>query len=236
MNSNLSKTTNVRPEDLNYDSYTTEKYDRDIINSIPFHRELHKEIVDYLKKNFKSNQKYEMIDLGTGTGITARIMQDVLPSARFDLVDFSEQMMSGARQRFGDVANYLLGDYATMDFTKKYDAVVAVIGVHHQTHTGKRELFKKIYSMLKPGGTFIFGDLVTYRNPQEAALKNAQHFHHLVEHAEDEQTLKEWAHHHQFLNQLAPVEDQIEWLQAAGFMVEQKMLKFNTALLIAKKP
>lgn len=34
-------TTNVKPSDLNYDKYSTDKYDMDIINSIPYHKELH---------------------------------------------------------------------------------------------------------------------------------------------------------------------------------------------------
>lgn len=53
----------------------------------------------------------------------------------------------------------------------------------------------------------------------------------LVEHATDEKTLTEWAHHHMFLNDLAPIEHQIEWLSKVGFKVQKDFLKMNTALL-----
>ena len=76
---------------------------------------------------------------------------------------------------------------------------------------------------------------MTYKNPKKAALNQALHFHHLVEKSTDKKTLEEWAHHHYNLNDLAPVEDQIEWLKNIGFKVYLKMLSFNTALIIAKK-
>jgi len=122
-----------------------------------------------------------------------------------------------------------------LKFDKKYDIIVSVIGIHHQNHRGKQLLFKKIYSSLKPGGTFIFGDLVTYKNTKIAAINQALHFHHLVEKSVDKKTLKDWAYHHYFLNNLAPVEDQIDWLKTVGFKVKQEMLKMNTTLLICKK-
>ena len=81
----------------------------------------------------------------------------------------------------------------------------------------------------------MFGDLVTYKNKYQAALNNAKHYKHLVDKSTDEKTLSEWAYHHQFLNDLSPIEDQIDWLEKIGFKVDKKFLQFNTALLICKK-
>jgi len=229
------KTTNVKASDLNYDHYSTEKYDQDIVNSIPYHRELHKDIIAYVKKNYDSAKKYSILDLGVGTGITSKMIQDKLPQAEFDLVDFSRKMLSGAKKRFGKSANYIFGDFSKIKFTKKYDIIVSVIGIHHQNHKGKQSLFKKIYSLLKPGGVFIFGDLVTHKNPRKASLNQALHFHHLVEKSTDKKTLEEWAYHHYDLNDLAPIEDQIEWMKKIGFKIKIEMLQMNTALLICKK-
>lgn len=228
--------TNVKPSELNYDAYTTDIYDRDIVNVIPFHRELHEHIADFVKSNFDPTRVYEILDLGTGTGITARVIQDLLPHAKIDAVDFSEQMIAGAQKKLGDKnIRYIIGDYSEMVFDKQYDMVISVVGIHHQDNDGKQKLFKKIYSFLKSGGTFIFGDLVTYTDKKEAARNNALHFHHLVERATDEKMLAEWAYHHTFLNDCSMIEDQIVWLKNAGFVVETKMKKFNTALIIAQK-
>ena len=47
--------TNVKASQLNYDKYSDDKYDLDIINSIPFHKEIHQGIIDFVKKNFSNN-------------------------------------------------------------------------------------------------------------------------------------------------------------------------------------
>lgn len=228
--------TNVKPSELNYDKYTSSRYDRDIINAIPYHKELHEHIVRALRKKFYRQKEYRVLDLGVGTGITAQIVRRVLPNARLDMVDFSRQMLAGARKRLGTKnTKYLLGDYMKMKFPWQYDLVIAVIGVHHQDTAGKKWLFKKIYSLLKPGGIFIFGDLVTYKNPRTAARNNALHYHHLVEHTASERSLTEWAHHHMFLNDLAPIENQMLWLSRVGFKVKKDFCKMNTALLICER-
>ena len=232
----IAKTTNVTSSSLNYDRYSMTKYDRDIVNSIPFHEELHRHIQEYVKKHYKKDGTYSVIDLGAGTGLTSAIVREVLPNAKFDLVDFSKQMLAGAKKKLGTKnVNYILKDYANLPAKSDYHIAIAVIGVHHQTHEGKRKLFKKIYRLLKPGGVFFFGDLMTHRDKVKAAHAQALHFHHLVQKSTDQKTLAEWAHHHLFLNNLAPIEDQIEWLKDAGFTVKPVLLKWNTALLICKK-
>ncbi|MDP2736871.1 MAG: class I SAM-dependent methyltransferase [bacterium] len=229
------QTTNVKVADLNYDYYSMNKYDCDIVNSIPFYKELHEKIISYVRKNYGNDKNYAILDLGVGTGITSKLIQTELPKAEFDLNDFSEKMLSGAKKKFGKTANYILGDYSKIKFNKKYDIIVSVIGIHHQNNKGKQLLFKKIYSLLRPDGIFIFGDLITYKDQKKAALNQALHFHHLVEKSTDRKTLEEWAHHHYVLNDLAPIEDQIEWLKKVGFKVKLEMLKINTALLICRK-
>jgi len=234
--------TNVRPQQLNYDKYASSKYDRDIVNSIPFHKELHKEIMKFVEKKFSKYQEYQVLDLGVGTGLTSKLMQDRLPNAQLEVVDFSRNMLAGAKKRLGTKnVHYRCVDYAKHLFPKShYDLVLSVIGLHHQNkkdnHTGTKKMFKKIFNMLKPGGVFILGDLVTYKDNGVAALNNAKHFAHLVKKSTDEKTLKEWVHHHMYLNHLAPIEDQITWLKALGFVVTKAFLKLNTGLLICKKP
>ena len=49
------KTTNVNPNDLNYDHYAMEKYDADILRVIPGHEDLHKEIEKVVKEYSKNH-------------------------------------------------------------------------------------------------------------------------------------------------------------------------------------
>ena len=229
-------TTNVKPWQLNYDRYSQQKYDRDIVAAIPYHREIHEKIGKFILSHFSPKKTYRVLDLGVGTGITSKLIQDLLPRISLDVIDFSSHMLKGAQKKLGHKnVTYIRGDYATKQFSHGYDMVVSVIGLHHQNDLGKKRLFKKIFAALKPCGYFIFGDLVTYANPRQAARNNARHYHHLVKHARNEKTLTEWAYHHMFLNDIATIEDQTKWLTDAGFKVRKEFLKMNTALLCCLK-
>ncbi len=227
--------TNVKPQDLNYDHYSNDVYDRDIQAIIPGHRELHQHIKAIVKKFGK--ERISILELGTGTGLTAECILKVIPNAKYLGIDFSRTMLNGAKRRLKKYnAAFVLGDYAKVTFPKKVGLVISVIGIHHQTNDGKRKLFKKIHQALNPNGIFLFGDLVTFRNPKEVALNDAKHYAHLVRNARDEQCLKDWAHHHKFLNIPAPLEDLIAWLEKAGFRdIKVAYRKYNTALIYAKK-
>ena len=66
------KTTNIQSV-VNYDRYSADKYDRDIINAIPHHKELHEEMVNMLKI-ILIETKICSFDLG-GHGITNEIIK-----------------------------------------------------------------------------------------------------------------------------------------------------------------
>jgi len=227
--------TNVKAKELNYDRYETEKYDEDIVRSIPGHVELHKKI-DRLMSKFRYPK--QILELGVGTGLTALRVLRKFPKTKYFAVDFSKNMLNGAKIRLSDYqVKYLLGDFAKIKLPHNNDMVISVIGIHHQeTDEDKKELFQKIFNSMKSGGTFIFGDLVTYRNKGLAAKNDALHYHYLVEHSKDKKSLKEWEYHHRNLNKLSPVEDQIDWLKEAGFSkVRLLFQKYNTSLIIAIK-
>lgn len=232
-----SPTTNVQPEDLNYDAYETDVYDEDIIRSIPGHGDLHLSLNAQIAAANETTPMHSILELGIGTGLTTAEMLKVMPHASIVGIDFSKQMLDGAKRRLSDYdVTCIEADYSTYTLNSLYDAVVSVIGIHHQNDEGKKALFKKIYNGLGPHGTFYFGDLFTYRDKEKAALMDAKHYHHLVEQARNEESLSEWAHHHKYLNLLAPVEDQVDWLKKAGFSdVEHVFEHMNTGLIIAKK-
>lgn len=233
----MLQTTNVKPGDLNYDHYDMQIYDEDIRRSIPGHDELHKKIEAMVKSYAHKHEVKKILDLGTGTGITLEKMLRFVPKAYFVAIDFSAQMLVGARKHLAFYkGEYILADYSEISLGTDFDIVVSVIGMHHQTHEGKHKMFQKIFDSLNPGGVFIFGDLMTYHDPQKAALNDAYHYHHLVEKARNKKALQEWAYHHKFLNQLAPVEDQVSWLHAVGFtQVNVEFTLWNTVLVVGYK-
>lgn len=233
----ISDTTNVSPWDLNYDHYSPEQYDRDIINSIPFHAELHEKILDFLKQNWNQDDTQRVLDLGAGTGLTSSAIKKTFPGVELTVNDFSKTMLAGARKKLGEIkVKYILGDYAEIDWGTNYDLIITVIGLHHQSSKGAQSLVKKAFSSLNSGGFLIIGDLMTVADKSQAALDNARHYHHLVSRAMDEKTLCEWAYHHQFLNDLKTLEDHRKWLRDGGFEIACEWGQWNTKLLIAQKP
>jgi len=230
--------TNVIPVELNYDE-TSEAYDSEISLSIPGHTELHNCIKAVMGEKYFGLQPH-VVELGIGTGITAEAVLQSAPRSRYRGIDFSKNMMGVAKKRLKDYnVNFVLGDYSLISLgeEEKNDFVVSVIGIHHQeSNYAKKKLFYRVGQSLKKGGAFIFGDLVTYRDQREAAFNDALHYHHLVTHMTNERALKEWAYHHKFLNKLAPLEDQVQWLKEVGFRkVDVVYQKFNTALIYAVK-
>ncbi len=227
--------TNVNPEELNYDHYETEKYDDDIVRSIPGHEELHRHI-DQLVESLP--EQLGILELGVGTGLTAERILKRRPHAEYTAVDFSEQMLAGARRRLAQYnVTFVNGDYSLVKLSEDNDLVVSVVGIHHQeTDEDKKRLFQRIYESSDEGGAFIFGDLVTYRNPIKAWWNQFRHFRYLKRNARDEESYREWKDHHKRLNRLAPLKSQVKWLEGVGFsQVDVVYRKFNTALVYAKK-
>lgn len=224
------------PTDLNYHYYGKNRYDKDIVSAIPFHREIHESILKELRRRFRPDQAIRVLELGVGTGLTASLIRSAFPNAEFEVVDFSSTMLAHAKKRLGTKnITYRLGDFSKIRFHRPCDVVVAVIGIHHLSHSGKRHLFQKITRLLKPGGIFLFGDLMTCADEKNAAENSARHYHHLVEHAVTRTVLRDWAHHHLFLNNLATVESQEKWLRDIGCTVKRLFSQWNTVLLLATK-
>ena len=227
----------ITPDQLNYNHYPSEAYDTDVQTAvIPGHKELHDCIAAIVQKEFEG-KKPRVLELGPGTGLTSLRVFESAHVSEYVSIDFSEHMLDGAQKRLqGYNPTFILADYSEIQFQGKFDLVVSAISIHHQTNEGKRDLFHKIIDALSLGGIFLLGDLVTYRDPYEAALNEAYQHAHLVANARDEQALKEWSHHYKFVNILAPLEDQVEWLSSAGFKeIKVPFRKYNTALIYARK-
>lgn len=227
--------TNVKAWELNYDKYSKSRYDRDIVNVIPGHKELHKKLVNYVSKKIRKKDP-KIIDLGIGTGLTTIALTAKYPAARIIGYDFSRNMLDNASKRLKDFDfKPIRKNYAKTNFEKKVDIFVTVIGFHHQSNKEKLSILKKAYNSLNKGGIFLLGDLVTFDNKQKAAYNDAMHFHYLVEKASSKKALEEWAFHHKFLNDLITLEEQIKIMKKAGFKTKILFEKYNTILIAGEK-
>ena len=133
-----------------------------------------------------------MLELGIGTGETARRIRAMHPKARLTAIDSSAEMLEHARSEFpeADVRQSRLEDALPEG---PFDVVYSTLAIHHLDGEGKRELFGRVAKTLRPGGVFVLADVIVPENP------------------EDQQTPIDGEY-----DRPDRLDDQLEWLREAG--------------------
>jgi len=95
----------------------------------------------------------KVLDLGCGAGIPAtKILTQYYKVVG---IDISEKQIQLARKNIPG-AKFIKADMLEIDFPDNFfDAVVSLYAIIHIPRQHHRELFKKIWRMLKPGGYFL---------------------------------------------------------------------------------
>ncbi|MGH2949372.1 MAG: class I SAM-dependent methyltransferase [Solirubrobacteraceae bacterium] len=108
-----------------------------------------------------------ILELGVGTGETARRVLARSPGAELVGVDASEEMLARARERLpgADLRVARLEDPLPPG---PFDLVVSVLAVHHLRGPAKADLFRRVAAILAPGGRFVLGDVVVPDDPADA--------------------------------------------------------------------
>jgi len=101
----------------------------------------------------------EILELGIGTGETARRVLAVHPGARLTAVDSSPEMLERAREGFPN-ADLELGRLEDPLPQGPFDLVVSALAVHHLDGAGKRDLFRRVAGALRHGGRFVLADVI----------------------------------------------------------------------------
>jgi tRNA (cmo5U34)-methyltransferase len=100
-----------------------------------------------------------VLDLGSGTGVSAEHVLRVHPGAALTGIDSSEGMLVHARRRLPG-ATFLVSRLEDPLPDGPFDLVVSSLAIHHVDHRGKVNLFRRVASALTPGGRFAFLDVV----------------------------------------------------------------------------
>jgi len=115
-----------------------------------------------------------ILELGIGTGETARRVLAEHPAARLVGVDSSEAMLAEVPATFG--AELRVADLADALPTGPFDLVVSALAVHHLEAAGKADLFRRVAAVLRPGGTFVLADVVVPERPDHAITPISENY------------------------------------------------------------
>ncbi len=172
----------------------------------------------------RPNGVTRFMDLGCGDGVLGAALLEVYPKAEAVLVDFSQPMLNIAKEKLGDRATYVFGDYATPDWLDAvegpFDVIVSGYSIHHQPDARKREVYAEIFDLLAPGGVFLNMEHVAPRASWGEAAFDDLFLDAMVtslamtrEQAADRHHNRQDKH----ANILATVEDQCDWLREIGY-------------------
>jgi tRNA (cmo5U34)-methyltransferase len=111
-----------------------------------------------------------ILELGTGTGETARRVLRHYPRAKFTGIDLSAEMIAAAEQALpADQIDELVVRGLQDPLPQgPFDLVVSALTIHHLDGAGKADLFDRLTHVLRPEGRFVMGDVIVPDDPTKA--------------------------------------------------------------------
>lgn len=151
----------------------------------------------------------DVLELGVGTGETARRVLARHRGARLVGIDASEAMLAAADLE-GDLRVSRLEDPLPEG---PFDLVVSCLAVHHLEAGEKRDLFRRVADALRPGGRFVLADVVVPEREEDAVTPTTPGY-----------------------DNPDALASQLEWLRAAGFEPETTWTWKDLAVVRAELP
>jgi len=188
--------------------FTPEGYLESMLEEIPGYEELQAEAA----RATEGVRAGRILELGVGTGETARRVLERHPGAHLTGIDVSPEMLEEARGHLpgADLRVARLEDPLPAG---PFDLVVSTLAVHHLDAAGKADLFGRIAAVLVPGGRFVLADIVVPERLEDAVTPCTPGY--------------------DFPDPVAP---QLEWLRAAGLQPRVTWERRDLAVLTATRP
>ena len=188
--------------------FDPETYLSVVRSEIPDYEELQALIADATE----SVDVSRVLDLGSGTGVTARAVIDRHPHAELVGVDASDEMLLHARRLVPEAA-FVVGRLEEALPAGPFDVVVSAFAIHHLDDDDKADLYGRIATSLRMGGRFVICDVVVPESPVDDAIP-----------LEDG------------IDQPAALRDQLDWLRSAGLVPTVLCERGDHAVVAADRP
>jgi tRNA threonylcarbamoyl adenosine modification protein (Sua5/YciO/YrdC/YwlC family) len=152
-----------------------------------------------------------VLELGTGTGETARRLLLRHPEAQLVGVDESSSMLDAARDQLpSDRIDLRVARLQDDLPSGSFDLVASALCVHHLRGPEKRDLFDRVRRVLSPGGRFVLADVVVPADPADAVIDLSPGYDHPDS-----------------------LRDQLDWLAEAGFSPRVSWEHRDLAVVVA---
>jgi tRNA (cmo5U34)-methyltransferase len=188
--------------------WNPDTYLADMLDEIPGYEELQ----DAAAAATEGVDARRVLELGTGTGETARRVLARHPDAAWVGLDASEAMLQRARERLpgADLRAARLEEELPAG---PFDLVVSTLAVHHLDAVAKRDLFRRVAGALRPGGRFVLADLVVPRPGEDGPIA------------------VDWE-----MDVPDSAADRAAWLREAGFVARAEHVRADLAVIVAELP
>lgn len=184
-------------------------YLQEIRADIPVFDRLQQELVDASGAGAR-----RILELGTGTGETARRLLARHPDASLVGVDESVAMLRAAREALASERVQLRVARLEEPLPDgRFDLVASALAVHHLTDHDKEQLFARVARALEPGGRFVLADVVVPADPDDAVTSLTPDF-----------------------DRPSPVADQLAWLRLAGLDPRVTFSHRDLVVIVGEKP
>ncbi|MGH2914015.1 MAG: Sua5/YciO/YrdC/YwlC family protein [Solirubrobacteraceae bacterium] len=157
-----------------------------------------------------------ILELGTGTGETARRLLARFSGATLLGIDESSEMLAAARvalERDGGRVRLRVARLQEPLADGPFDLVVSALCVHHLDAREKADLFDRVAAVLAPGGRFVLGDVVVPEDPADAKMELTPGF-----------------------DKPSSVGEQVRWLADAGLAPRVIWVHDDVAIIAADAP
>ena len=164
-----------------------------------------------------------VLDLGTGDGSTLALVLSARPEATGVGVDFGEEMLRRARERFDGDARVAVErhdlDAPLPASLGRFDLVVSSFAIHHLAPARQHALYGEIFEVLGAGGVFV----------------NAEHVASATEelHLQFVAALGLTPEDDDPSNQLVGVADHLTWLNDVGFVNNECFWKWRELAVVS---
>lgn len=179
------------------------------------HRELpdYERLQDELVDATRAVRARTILELGTGTGETARRVLVAHPQAQLHGIDASAEMLAVARATLdARCTSLVVGRLQDELPAGPFDLVVSALAVHHLDAAAKAALFARVAGVLRPGGRFVLADVVVPDDPADAITPIDPGF-----------------------DLPSAVGDQLRWLRDAGLRPSVAWARRDLAVLVAQR-